>query len=38
MEVFFEKLSQEGPFEWGELGRSYTAHGIKLVGPPIEIA
>lgn len=38
MEPFFEKLSRDGPFEWGELENIYTAHGMKLVGPPIEIA
>lgn len=38
MEAFFKKISgDEGPFEWTELERIYTAHGMKLLGKPIKI-
>lgn len=37
MEAFFKKISGEGPFEWEELEKIYTAHGMQLIGPPIDI-
>lgn len=38
MEAFFKKISgEEGPFEWEELEKIYTAHGMKLIGGPIDI-
>ncbi len=38
MEAFFEKISgRKEPFAWEELENIYTAHGMKLVGNPIDI-
>lgn len=38
MEAFFEKISgKKEPFAREELERIYAAHGMKLVGEPIEI-
>lgn len=39
MEAFFEKISgKEAPFAWEELEKIYSAHGMKLLGGPIEIS
>lgn len=36
MEAFFQTISA-GPIGWAELEKVYAAHGMKLIGGPLDV-